>query len=317
MAQMDFKNDYLYFRSQRKPNDTFTSDDETKLVNRIISMSKTHGGLPYGGFVRDYIVRKSKFKDIDIWFTCLEDAQKFIHNVKNEYAHTCFTDLNQLPQLVFSIIKERQNSDDDNDTNEKSSNEINFECLGLDPTKVPKNNNDESLYPYIVKTLHVIGPARDFGIMVDVVISDTFPVNDFDVNYLTFDGTELKSMHPSKSIQDIVTSIQAQVATITDEYYIKTQTDPIHHGVRLRKFSDKGWTIKGIKELSTLNTSTGKMDKVSSITRYSKRNQHNIKQVSRLMGLGASAEQISEEINIDIKVVRAIMKKIRKHKYNL
>jgi len=85
----DYKSVLLSGQTRIIKDDIKLSDIKFKhyksLTNKILPFITTNNGYIFGGFVRDFIINKEMFNDIDIWFKTIEDADNFINNMKKEY----------------------------------------------------------------------------------------------------------------------------------------------------------------------------------------------------------------------------------------
>jgi hypothetical protein len=144
-------------------------------------------GLKYwekSGYTTGDTVNLADFKDIDTWFTTIEQKDEFIKvlHSKNfillpEEKEYRTVDKNGMKVQVIrkkdGCIDEKKNSSGDVTTKE---------------------------YPFmvfryvIVKYLPIgkTGNFREFRTYIDICVSKVFPVNDFSINLLSFDGKNLK-----------------------------------------------------------------------------------------------------------------------------
>ena len=107
---------------------------------------------------------------------------------------------------------------------------------------VSKNHETKDEYPFLVHKLKYIfddGLEKD----IDCVVSEFFPVNDFTMNDLIYDGTNINHF----TFDDIL-----KKETINDILNKKTH---MYHGARSRlsngrfsKFIERGWQINYMKE---------------------------------------------------------------------
>ena len=81
------------------------------------------------------------------------------------------------------------------------------------------------------------------NIVIDVIVSFTLPVNDFDVNQLTYDGT-FKS-YGNKSTEHLIELINNKTLNALPEfnYYNMTQKRRFQQTNRMQKLINTGWTV--------------------------------------------------------------------------
>jgi len=103
---------------------------------------------------------------------------------------------------------------------------------------------DSEKYPFDKKTYIITSPLTGLKYNLDLVLSDNFPVDDFDVNYLMFDGLKFEM---GKSYGKYVClSIQLVLENISKKEMVQlptfknTQLDKI----RESKLKETGWFLK-------------------------------------------------------------------------
>ena len=146
---------YWNYLPSTKQNDT---KYKFELAKKILSLAFNNNGEVYGGFVRDVIVPSlndpncnNSFKDLDIWF-------------RDEKFSTLF--VNAL-EYNFKVQKSSYGSED------------------LDYSKY--FSNDFRGYKFSRKQYHIYSEnEKKFLFHVDVITSDNLPVNDFNVNAVTY-----------------------------------------------------------------------------------------------------------------------------------
>lgn len=193
-------------------------------------------GKTFGGYVRDHIVLKKSFRDIDIWFKSQEYADQFIERFNEE---------------IIDCKLEKHNIVSGNS------------MYGF------KRTQYTLLYGMNNK---IIGPICIM--FIDVVISEFFPVCDFDINCLSYDGNNLAAHKPYKvltngerekdyghcdSVDEIVENIKSKCAFIFPTYYMlscgkmdKNKTSKIYNmstckviaSSRIKKFLNRGFKIR-------------------------------------------------------------------------
>lgn len=145
------------------------------MIKATIKLAWKNKGLPYGGIVRDLFIpyyefkmdlKSIDFKDIDLWFKNEEDSRKFI-------------------EYLYGIMDKL--SDENKDGGEHG--------YSLYSSEIPSHHTTEKtkykFYPGVKRDVYVIRysglsnrhKVTDF-LYIDVVISDTFPVNDMSANLM-------------------------------------------------------------------------------------------------------------------------------------
>lgn len=116
--------------------------DRNDLADQIISQIVSCGGLVFGGFVRDRIVRNREWNDLDIWFTTTDLADAFLKQLEKNFSTNSGRSYKFTPR--------------------KSNYRFNSMVIELHDSKV--------------------------SIFMDIVVSETFPVLDFDCNQVSYNG---------------------------------------------------------------------------------------------------------------------------------
>lgn len=182
-----------------------------KKIKSMLEIAYKYGGEVFGGYVRDVLVvqenkieRPISFKDVDIWFKCKENAQKFITEMGEK-------------------IK-----------------------IGSHQTVAPGGKN---IYEF--QRTNYAFYSKGYPIaFIDVIVSGTIPVNDFDVNFLTYHKGIFKSYHYRSEI-DLVCAIKEKTIRITPKYMKRILEEDRTNGelgchVRRieNRYLDRGWKIK-------------------------------------------------------------------------
>ena len=189
---------------KKVPEKTIT-DEHLKFIGKL---AIKHNGYVFGGSIRDSLCNlDSSYNDIDIWFKKDEDFENF----KLE-----------LNQNIYSKILEKLT-----DSEKKIFN-----------MSISKNDETKTEYPFLVHKLKYI---FDDGLekQIDCVVSEFFPVNDFTMNDLIYDGTNINHFTFDDKLKE---------ETINDILNKKTY---MYHGARFRlkttgrysKFVERGWQI--------------------------------------------------------------------------
>jgi hypothetical protein len=185
------------------------------IITDILPLMSKHNGKVFGGFVRDVLVPHfmlgkelkdcENFRDVDIWFSTLEDLKEFLAESK------------------------------------------------LDDPGVDSLGRvfDDSLYPFNV--IHGIISNGDIGVsFADYIVSPTFPVNDFNVNSLTFQFIEGSPVSEvigyDATVDELVRDIENKTIHMREEYIQKSQTTIECHKPNIiarikTRYLDRGWKV--------------------------------------------------------------------------
>lgn len=105
---------------------------------------------------------------------------------------------------------------------------------------------DQALYPFARTQYVLIGQSGDSdGIVFDIIVSETLPVNDLNVNQLTYSPTNGLKSYGKESIFELTSAIIRKEAYMLKEYPLSTLTDSLLciQFKRLNKLIDGGWVI--------------------------------------------------------------------------
>jgi len=182
---------------------------------------KQSNGRLFGGFVRNLVVGNSHCRDLDIWFTCDEDKDKFVELFKQE------TKFNYPFKLWLGIT---------NFNNEQIKNTISYPFTRSVGQWVTTNCTGDN--------------KANSPVIVDLVVSKSFPVNDFTINMLSYDGELFISHSHQFSVNDIKEQIKSKKGYIYDDYYSKCHTYKSSNAcyLRLEKFKKRGYTLIPLSE---------------------------------------------------------------------
>lgn len=105
-------------------------------------------------------------------------------------------------------------------------------------------------YPFTRQQYHLYKDGKCLA-WFDVVISKEFPVDDFDVNFLSYYNSSFTSHHKSITVTQLVDNIYRKEMTITEEYYQKVtkssypdKCKSMHYATRIHnRYLQNGWTI--------------------------------------------------------------------------
>lgn len=171
-------------------------------INKITNLVYKNGGKTYGGYVRDYLINKDNleyinhskdiigiiykyindfdFQDIDIWFKRDYKMEKFVQELEKMYnLQICKLGGvdKHYPCNIYRYMLYKKDVDN----------------IGRYPRRDKVNIPYLSGFSYLIE--HCKYNQLDLGyvIFIDIAVSDIFPVNDFSINLLSFDGNKLKA----------------------------------------------------------------------------------------------------------------------------
>lgn len=211
--------------------DDYAISRKTEIIDKVLAVAGNHNGRVFGGYVRDVIVprldsptTKVYFNDVDIWFTNQKDADLFIDNVKSGLS---FLD----KRYVFVTSRPGSN------------------CSIIKPGM---------MHYTFGRVQYQLYKADKFISFFDVVVSETIPVDDFDVNCLNYQYTDkgkiaryCSNATDTVVIEEIIQKIKNKTAFMLSSYVPKMYTktsygiiDYLYFVNRLnKKYLSRGWTI--------------------------------------------------------------------------
>jgi len=192
-------------------NNNLSLEECKKSISQILHVIFTLEGKVFGGFVRDYMVPLEKqdpvselqaringcrdnpvfqkgfpdsktiidkndtayrkqyidFKDIDVWFTTIRQKDIFL-------------DLLKILNMSLSHNNDEYTMKKQNTLSDKPETNTGSNITGFHRS-----------YPFKVFRYHLTMDNK-FQSFIDIVVSDYFPVNDFSVNLLSYDGRQLQ-----------------------------------------------------------------------------------------------------------------------------
>ena len=189
------------------------------LLEKILTIAGKSNGRVFGGFVRDVIVPRLidptcevHFNDVDIWFVEREEADNFIK------------DVNVFLELIGDI--------------KLHSSERNL---------VPPG----TLHYTFGREQHSLWKKGDkFVSFIDVVVSKVIPVDDFDVNCLTYqyvNDEKVPKSFSEDSTTKLIANIASKQAYMLPSYVEKLMSGKLSNMVFERRinsnFLKKGWKL--------------------------------------------------------------------------
>lgn len=190
------------------------------LINGMIAVAGKCGGRVFGGYVRDVVVPRLinpncevSFNDVDIWFTKQEEADDFIKDM-----------------LLFSQLHEN---------------------LAF----VSKSNGSIKpghMHYKFGRTQYYLYKNNKFVSFVDIIVSETIPVDDFNVNCLTYqylNGEKIPKSFCEESVERLITLICNKEAVMFKEYAVRVVRREIFPAPNLfvrrmnKSYLKRGWTI--------------------------------------------------------------------------
>lgn len=171
-------------------------------VRQVIELAGTFGGIPFGGYVKDVVVKvvsydysETQVNDLDLWFTSVAGRASFVSDLTNKLVTT----RNRKPSL--------------------------FGALDVESYLLKDNQGDALIY-------------------VDLVVSSTFPGNDFNVNMLSWDcKTEKFDTNSEESVSSVIECIRKKRAVITEDFFERLNKDKCCRVRMYNKFLSKGWRV--------------------------------------------------------------------------
>jgi len=191
-------------------------------VMDIANIARSHGWKLYGGVVRSFLLRKENTSDIDIWFTNQKDYDDFVERMKKLWN---LIDFNTYHNNIYGTKEEQ------------------------DKFRV------KSKYPFAKERFVITNELTKFTYNLDLVCNETLPVNDFNVNCVTYDGKKLESSFGF--LQSVLEDISfkrmwfiPKLVKVKDSYYEPTDGEYMNimkefpfHSSRVNKFVVAGWKI--------------------------------------------------------------------------
>jgi hypothetical protein len=212
-----------------------------QFASEVATQAKLFSGYPFGGYVRDHLIRgMNKWKDMDLWFRSEDQVNQFLAHAKNTMSWLIDNDLFDTINPIRDMY------------NDEPIFDYKFHA---------KNQWLKHLYPFQRMTVYIYRKYDDLKDMVysnydpdscfllDIVISEHFPTNDFDVNCLYYCGgvDEYQSGFPYRfQTEEVIRQIQLGIATELEEYnkYIeKKRHDLFMAKTRFKMMSDRGFKI--------------------------------------------------------------------------
>ena len=188
------------------------------LIEKILTFAGNSNGRVFGGFVRDFIIPKEinpdcpvNFNDVDIWFTKQSDADEFVEN-------------------VIQFAESRGNI---------------FFSKSLCYLREP----GVSHYTF-GRIQYGLWIEDKFVSFIDIVVSETIPVDDFNVNCLTYHYSSTGKIPQSfseDSTAKLIAAIATKQAYMLPSYIKKVLSGKLSCNLfeqRLNRiFLSKGWKV--------------------------------------------------------------------------
>lgn len=224
----DEQQDPLVSLSSDKPNKKFKSDagdtvegssvqsiDDVGHVtvfpmvteDQIVQLSKTHSGLPYGGWVRDTKILNTKAKDMDIWFLSEENAMLFVNDSITNHGAFMYRDL--------------KNTDRDSSSHLYPFQRV---CLNF-------NHDNEKQYINVDVIISKDFPVNDFD--VNLLVFEDNEVRLGVPTMVKYNGTK----------ENVIQAIVDRKMTPFPEYKVILDKHQNVTELRMDTFVNRGWTI--------------------------------------------------------------------------
>ena len=214
--------------------DNYTRD--IRLLEKILIVAGKSSGRVFGGFVRDVIVPrlidpncKVDFNDVDIWFTKQEDADQFVNNI----------------DLLVTIFTNHEHEYRNVNLSESTFTGITFRHS-------PNSSRGPNAGHYTFgRTQYHLYKDDKFVSFIDIVVSETIPVDDFDVNCLTFqyidDDRKIPTSFSESSGTQLIVRIAAKRVYMLPTYAPKIisgkmSTQQFERRIN-NNFLKKGWKV--------------------------------------------------------------------------
>ncbi len=184
------------------------------IATALLPLVTKHGGLVFGGIVRDFYIRGQNFKDMDIMFHDKTKANAFSTEL-------LASPLYKVTPVVYESKGKAQ----------------------FDGTLFFKKSHFD--YPFQHVILAVVEKATNITLWVDIVLATAFPVDDFDCNQVSWDGVNFTS-HCTKPTADLVADIKDGRATMVKGYeHVAAKYLDVFLANRILKLMNKGFTVLG------------------------------------------------------------------------
>jgi len=191
-------------------------------IQRVLCKAQEHNGKPFGGYVRFLLNQRKcdndsdlRFKDVDVWFQNEEQKDLFVK------------DFNGRDGSIKLLTSHFQSSID--------------------------NNNEK--YPFKRYSFNLVDVRVVSSIILmtfDLIVSSSFPVTDFDVNFITssfeFGQNVFKCESNDFNEKDLIDKIKAKKCMLLDTHLeqLRSKNMMYSHYYRTRlyeRFNKKGWEI--------------------------------------------------------------------------
>lgn len=212
--------DYKLYFNSRQPVALY--EHVISRVNDCLKVAEKYGGRAFGGYVRNVVVPRLfgnheviGYKDVDVWFKSEGEANSFVTDMGPLMVKLCETSKIISNQEVYPFSRTQ------------------YLLIGPSLNSSVRENNG----------------ASD-GIIFDVIISETLPVNDLNVNQLTYSPTNGLESFGKETTFELTSSIMRKQASMLKEYPIATMprdASRFQHR-RLTKLINGGWEIKDQKD---------------------------------------------------------------------
>lgn len=200
-----------------------------------------------------YNYKTFQFKDIDIWFKTKEDANQFGQSLKQNLEKSYL-------QKCFEPRESGQLNNDKLDTSNLHYSTQDFYPFERTQYMFKLTSNDKDL---IKNNLLSLESEFEFNLFfIDAIVSDKFPVNDFDVNLLQWDGNTLSCGQPctvdinktvdySTTVEQLTSQIINKNVNVFNEYKVMAQsTGWIRNNnscrvssLRIQNYVANGWKV--------------------------------------------------------------------------
>ena len=236
-------------------------------IARISSIVFKYNGKLFGGFVRDYLIPKFEFDQLQrqqhnptllsslIEFIQVKDVCKIILEYENNpFMPTLEQDPKdvdiwiQTDQQRFQILQDLKEEGFDIQNRNLHKYSV------INDNELLNYTNDAYGFPIYQYNLTIQSQESRVKIWIDIAVSTTFPTNDFSVNLLSYNGKELyceqydgENLHESLPVftkDCIMEQIKNKTFYILPSIWITDPLTPVYtrNTVRLRKMLRNGYS---------------------------------------------------------------------------
>lgn len=205
----------LYFNSKQSVS---IYEDVISRVTDCLKIAEKYGGKVFGGYVRNVVVPRLcgddkviGYKDVDIWFETEDGAQSFVTDMGDRMKKLCENGktISNVEVYPFSRVQ--------------------YLLIGQS----------------LDSTIGKIDGASD-GIILDIIVSKTLPVNDLNVNQLTYSPSKGLKSYGKETTFELISAIFRKEAYMLKDYPMRNGMQNLQYK-RLDRLFSGGWKITNHK----------------------------------------------------------------------